>query len=116
MRKIEGGPTLAEYINKEEIKNLDNQESLPPIQEVDTADENDDDEEELEEGLSQQEINPRVNQEQGLSTGGESLSQPRLEDSGIRSDVKEALESDTEDQEQMGRGQRKKLIRTFLSQ
>ena len=116
MRKIEGGPTLAEYINKEEIKNLDNQESLPPIQEVDTADENEDDEEELEEGLSQQEINPRVNQEQGLSTGGESLSQPRLEDSGIRSDVKEALDSDTEDQEQMGRGQRKKLIRTFLSQ
>ena len=117
MRKIEGGPSMAEYIDKEENETGSGRCRLPPIYELGGTDGNDNDDEfsDNNEEPTKNEIllqNPETDeplQEEG----------PISKEEVIEEDIEDtdgSVESGNSEQHYLGRGKRTKLPRIILTQ
>jgi hypothetical protein len=123
MRKIDGGASLAEYIDKEENETGVGEDSLPPIYELGGEDGDEIDDSELELSHNDDEPTQKEDPLQNLDSEepflkGEPNHSKKIESAEMEEDNEEAgtVEPGPSEQPNLGRGKRVKFPSTILTQ
>ena len=124
MRRIDGGPSLGEYIDKEENITWDGKERLPPINELGGEDSDGDNDYELElpdnDGEpTQNEVHLENIEDEEPIVQEEPISQEYSSKTKMEMDCQDqedSVEAGNSEQSHLRRGKRTKLPRIFLTQ
>ena len=116
MRKIEAGPTLADYLDNEETHTLSGNRKLPPVEETSATEEESEEDGESDGNLGQPDIGLEASKKEGASFTEELNSHTELRGVDTEEDVEEPEESTSTAPLQLGKGKRKKIPRVILTQ